>query len=149
MRTYSKWTRYAASKLANILFTTELARRYPTITSVAIHPGGVETNLMSQTKLDHPWITTLMWPLWMLFHTNADQGAWGQVWAATAPIKGRPETKKSVGEKGGRMDVREVSSGGYYVPLMKEGTRSAFAKNGELAKELWEWTEQQLRGRGY
>ena len=39
------WRRYGQSKLANILFTRELAQRYPEITSVAIHPGVIVTDL--------------------------------------------------------------------------------------------------------
>ena len=166
MSTYSKWTRYAQSKLANLLFTTELARRNPSITSVAIHPGGVETNLMAHTKQEHPWITNLMWPLWMWFHVTASQGAWGQVWAATAPVKGKDKETASVEDKSSvltkpttetiedkgpqvRSDAKEVQNGMYYVPLMKEGTQSKFAKDKKLAEMLWEWTEEQLKERGY
>src|SRR5256885_279465 len=45
MARYNTFTRYGQSKLANILFTNELARRYPAITSVSIHPGGIMTGL--------------------------------------------------------------------------------------------------------
>ena len=40
-----QWVRYGQSKLANILFTRELTRRYPAIKSVVLHPGGIETGL--------------------------------------------------------------------------------------------------------
>ncbi|KAF7155642.1 hypothetical protein CNMCM5623_008184 [Aspergillus felis] len=46
----STWTRYAASKAANILFASELARRYPEILSVSIHPGAVTSNLYEHAK---------------------------------------------------------------------------------------------------
>merc|ERR1712079_665832 len=36
---------YAVSKLAQILFTLELARRDPQIHAVAVHPGDVATNI--------------------------------------------------------------------------------------------------------
>ena len=102
----------------------------------------------------------------MWFHVTASQGAWGQVWAATAPVKGKDKETASVGDKssvltelttgvtgdGGlkvRSDVKEVQNGMYYVPLMKEGTQSKFAKDEKLAETLWEWTEEQLRERGY
>ena len=39
MASYNTWVRYGQSKLANILFTRELTRRYPTFKSFAIHPG--------------------------------------------------------------------------------------------------------------
>lgn len=34
------WLRYGQSKLANIVYASELAKRYPDVTTVAIHPGG-------------------------------------------------------------------------------------------------------------
>ena len=43
---YSGWGAYAQSKLANVLFTYELARRLPShITANTLHPGIVETEL--------------------------------------------------------------------------------------------------------
>ena len=106
-----------------------------------------------------------MWPLWMWFHVTASQGAWGQVWAATAPVKGKDKETASVEDKSSvltkpttgtiedkgpqvRSDVKEVQNGMYYVPLMKEGTQSKFAKDKKLAETLWEWTEEQLKERG-
>ena len=40
-RGYSAWPAYAQSKLANILFARELARREPGLLSVSLHPGMV------------------------------------------------------------------------------------------------------------
>ncbi len=74
MSSYSTWTRYGQSKLANILFTTELSRVHPTITSVAIHPGGVATSLLNPFKQNHPYITMVINPLWQLFATPACEG---------------------------------------------------------------------------
>ncbi|KPI42510.1 putative oxido [Cyphellophora attinorum] len=39
------WERYGHSKLANVLFTKALSQRYPQLTCVAVHPGGVKTDL--------------------------------------------------------------------------------------------------------
>ncbi|MFC5746413.1 oxidoreductase [Actinomadura rugatobispora] len=44
-RRYQKWGAYAQSKLANLLFTRELARRVPEVLSVSAHPGFAATNL--------------------------------------------------------------------------------------------------------
>lgn len=44
-KTYDKICVYGESKLANLLFTRELAKRYPNIISVAAHPGASSTNL--------------------------------------------------------------------------------------------------------
>ncbi|KAL3433238.1 hypothetical protein BDV09DRAFT_186837 [Aspergillus tetrazonus] len=43
---FGSWIRYGQSKLANILYARELARRYPSITSVSVHPGVVGTGLV-------------------------------------------------------------------------------------------------------
>lgn len=40
---YSVWARYGHSKLANVLHSKELAKRYPDILSVSLHPGTVKT----------------------------------------------------------------------------------------------------------
>jgi NAD(P)-dependent dehydrogenase (short-subunit alcohol dehydrogenase family) len=41
--TFSVWARYGHSKLANVLHSKELAKRYPDILSVSPHPGTVKT----------------------------------------------------------------------------------------------------------
>ena len=45
--TYGPWAAYGRSKLANVLFTAELARRLRSerVYANALHPGGVRTNL--------------------------------------------------------------------------------------------------------
>lgn len=46
MKEYSGLAAYGQSKLANLLFSNELARRLPSaITSNALHPGGVDTDI--------------------------------------------------------------------------------------------------------
>lgn len=44
-RGYGGFRAYANSKLAQILFTRELARREPSITVNAVHPGAISTNI--------------------------------------------------------------------------------------------------------
>ncbi|CAG5081545.1 Oidioi.mRNA.OKI2018_I69.PAR.g9905.t1.cds [Oikopleura dioica] len=41
---------YAESKLANILYSRELARKYPKMTVLSLHPGAVETNIGGTVK---------------------------------------------------------------------------------------------------
>lgn len=45
-RSFSGYSAYATSKLANILFTTELARRQPSLSANCLHPGVVNTKLL-------------------------------------------------------------------------------------------------------
>lgn len=40
---YSVWARYGHSKLANVLHSKELAKRYAKIMSISLHPGTVKT----------------------------------------------------------------------------------------------------------
>jgi len=42
---YKDWDAYSASKLSNIYFTKELAKRYPEIKACSVHPGVVRTEL--------------------------------------------------------------------------------------------------------
>lgn len=50
-RGYSGWAAYGQSKLANILFTRELARREPWLQANALHPGFVSTGFGQDSKL--------------------------------------------------------------------------------------------------
>lgn len=141
MASYNTFTRYGQSKLANILFTNELVRRYPAITSVSIHPGGVMTGLATPFSDAHPWLSLFLMPVWKLVATQPSVGAYNQTWASVAPVQGKAGT--------GKEGVKAVKPGGYYVPVTKEGSMTAFAKDGELAKQLWEWTEGELEKHGY
>lgn len=54
-RPYEKWSSYGASKLANVLFTQELAQRESgTVTAAACHPGVVATQL-ARSILPEKW----------------------------------------------------------------------------------------------
>lgn len=141
MQDYSTWTRYGQSKLANLLFTRELARRHPDITSVAIHPGGVATNLASSFTDSHPWLSIVLVPLLKAMTTKPSVGALNQTWACVAPLSGR----KAVGAG----SESEVNSGGYFCPVAKPDAGSKFANDAELARKLWEWTEEELERLGY
>ncbi|KAF7514144.1 hypothetical protein GJ744_004469 [Endocarpon pusillum] len=141
MQDYNTLTRYGQSKLANLLFTRELAKRYPDITSVAIHPGVVGTNLANSFTDSHRWLSYLMVPLIKVATGKPSVGALNQTWACVAPVTGR----KGVG--GG--SEREVKSGGYYVPVAKPDAGSKWANDAELAKKLWEWSEEELERLGY
>lgn len=142
MADYSTWARYGQSKLANILFTRELVKRYPEITSLAIHPGAVSTNLSNSFKEEHPYLNVAVgWMLPMLAATAA-VGAYNQTWAATAPVTGKTWTEKT--------DVKKsVVNGSYYTPVAKEGGETNLAKDPALAEKLWDWTEKELASKGY
>lgn len=118
----SAWYRYGQSKLANVLYATELARRYPAVTSVSVHPGTINTGLVSNLGFLNRllvYVTNIgkMIPL--------EQGVYNTCWAATA----RKE---------------DLLNGAYYEPVGKLGEHTKESSSEPLAGELWKWTQKQL-----
>ena len=119
----STWTRYGASKAANILFAAELARRYPEILSVAVHPGAVSSDLYAHASASSAIMKYGLAASSLAFR-NVKSGALNQLWAA--------------GEK------RELlTNGAYYVPVGAQAS-TQYATDADLGKKLWEWTEAQI-----
>ncbi|CAF9925280.1 MAG: hypothetical protein ALECFALPRED_003104 [Alectoria fallacina] len=128
MASYNTWVRYGQSKLANILFTRELSRRYPAIKSVSLHPGGIDTGLSLGFQKAHPWLAVFLRPIASPFLTTVQKGALTQLFAATS---------------------EEAKTGTYYVPTATENAGSKYSQDSKLAGELWDWTEQTLAEHGY
>jgi retinol dehydrogenase 12 len=108
---------YAVSKLCNVLFTQELARREPGIASYAVHPGMVASDIWRRVP----------WPVRPLIKTrmlSVDDGAKTPLYCATSP------------------EVAGESGLFYDKCAHREPSRAATP---ELAAELWrrseEWTE--------
>lgn len=119
------WQRYAISKAANILFAIELARRYPSITSVSVHPGVVASDLYNGTRATNG-IAGAMLPSLKLFFRSVRSGTLNQLWAAA----------------GARKD--ELVNGAYYTPVGHRNKGNRFVVDGVLAKRVWEWTEKEV-----
>jgi NAD(P)-dependent dehydrogenase (short-subunit alcohol dehydrogenase family) len=81
---YNPLNAYNQSKLANILFTHELARRLDGIgvTVNALHPGSVRTNLIARNGWLFKWIVQ---PLFNLQAVSVAQGAQTSVYLASSP----------------------------------------------------------------
>ncbi|KAM0708189.1 hypothetical protein Q7P35_004839 [Cladosporium inversicolor] len=126
----SDWFRYGQSKLANLLYAREIAARYPSITSVAIHPGVSETGLVTGLGAFNRWF---VWATTLRIKVPIEECAWNQQWAAVAP--------KGEGE-------REVVSGTFYEPVGVKGGLTKAGGDDGLAKELWEWTQKELEAFG-
>jgi NAD(P)-dependent dehydrogenase (short-subunit alcohol dehydrogenase family) len=124
-RSYGAVAAYGQSKLANLLFTSELARRLEDAgvdaTSVAAHPGWTATNLQQ-----HSLLVRLFNPL---FGMKPDQGALPTLFAATAD---EVEANDYIGP-GGFMEMS-----GY---PKKVGT-NARARSAEDAARLWQLSEE-------
>ncbi|KAL6710651.1 hypothetical protein ACN47E_007708 [Coniothyrium glycines] len=130
------WRRYGSAKLANILFAKEIAQRYPgQITSVALHPGVIITDLFS-TFASNVFLKVGLWVYGIIgrvlpgHFSSPEGGALNTTWCATA--------SKS-----------ELQSGGYYKPVGVLNSGSKWARDKGLQKKLWEYTEEEFRKHGY
>ena len=122
--------RYGQSKLANLYFAQSMARRYPSIKSVAIHPGVVQTSIFDNLKKSYPYFSWILQLFSKLFLTDVSTGALTQLWAATAISN-------------------VVNNGAFYYPVGKEFGGNSLSRNYELAEKLWEWTQTELKDHGF
>jgi hypothetical protein len=107
-----------------MLYARELSRQYPNITSISIHPGVVSTELIANSRfMDR--ILIYMTNLGNLL--KPEEGAYNQVWAATTPRE-------------------NLKNGMYYEPVGKLAQKKLdkTARDDDLAKRLWKWTEDAL-----
>jgi retinol dehydrogenase-12 len=111
---YSAMRVYGTSKLCNILFTRELAKRSPQIHANCFHPGTVRTGFGKNDNGIWKVLTTLGAP----FFRSPERGARSLVWLATSG-------------DGGRLT-------GEYLEDEKVTQPSAAAQDEELARGLWE-----------
>jgi NAD(P)-dependent dehydrogenase (short-subunit alcohol dehydrogenase family) len=118
-RSYGGMSSYGQSKLANILFTYELARRLAGsgVTVNCVHPGAVATNLARDNGL-----TTVAWNLASTFMKSTEKGARTQVFLASSP------------------EVADVT-GKYFIDS-KEARSSAESHDATIARRLWEVSAQ-------
>jgi NAD(P)-dependent dehydrogenase (short-subunit alcohol dehydrogenase family) len=118
-RSYQTQKAYASAKLANILFTKELNRRYHSagISTAAFHPGPVASNFGSESGSR---LVTLVYhrPL-KNFGISPEQGSDQLVWLASAA----PGV--------------DWTSGEYYVKH-RPGRANKQARDTALAEQLWE-----------
>ena len=154
MSNISSFTLYGQSKLGSLLHATELARRYPELVSVSLDPGGVVTGIGDEFKRTS--LPRILRPLFTLFlklvMNHVSVGVRGQLWACVAPIVGRYEAKNNESDeerKGTAGRMPKIKSGAYYVPLGKEGWKTKTAKDENVARTLWAWSESQLADKGY
>jgi NAD(P)-dependent dehydrogenase (short-subunit alcohol dehydrogenase family) len=127
-RPYSAWVAYGQSKLANLLFTKELQRRFDaagsTVKAHAAHPGYSETNLQGQSGRR---VGDALMSIGNKLATDADFGARQTLYAASQNLPGNSYI-------GPRLAMRGATGP---TPF-----RSTLARNPKTAAALWELSEQ-------
>lgn len=120
-RGYDGWSAYGQSKLANLLFAKELARRFAgsSRTANAVHPGVIATNLARHLPGFARAGFGLISPL---FLKSAAQGAATQCYVAAHPA------------------VADVS--GEYFADCNVATPTRLARDAGLARRLWQESER-------
>jgi NAD(P)-dependent dehydrogenase (short-subunit alcohol dehydrogenase family) len=114
---------YSASKLANLLFTYELARRLhgTGVTVNALHPGLVATRFAAGSS----WVSRLLRGLIWCFGISPEQGARTPIYLASSP------------------EVEGVT--GKYFQNEKIAESSPASHDEEAARRLWEISESLTR----
>jgi NAD(P)-dependent dehydrogenase (short-subunit alcohol dehydrogenase family) len=122
-RGYNGWAAYAQSKLANILFSNELARRLEGtgVTSNALHPGFVATRFAHNNGIIWGGLMALMQ---RLFAITPEEGAQTSIYLATAP------------------EVATIS--GRYFVKSRETSPAPQAQDMAAAARLWEISERMV-----
>ena len=119
---YSAMGVYCRSKLANIYFTRELAKRYADqgVTSYAVHPGVVRTGFARNG--DVKGFMGTMIGLFRPFMINEEKGARTSLHVSTAPLS-------------------ELDNGGYYAKSRPAQT-TKIAQDDDAAVRLWQVSER-------
>ena len=113
-RRYSMMAAYAQSKLANILFTKELARRLPPspVTANCLHPGVVATGIGSKGG-----VSGFIWNTLKPVFLSPEKGAVNSLYVATSP-------------------AIEGISGAYFVK-QRPAAANPLAEDRAIASRLW------------
>ncbi len=115
---------YGDGKLANVLFTKELAKRYVDagITAYAVHPGVVKSNFGSDFTGAFQVLLSIARP----FMRTTERGAETSVYLATAPLSA---VATPIGQAGG--------SGGFFADSAPKATKHRDITDKQAA-DLWE-----------
>ncbi|XP_069981883.1 retinol dehydrogenase 13 [Penaeus vannamei] len=121
---YSSFRAYALSKLCNVLFTKEIARKLQGTGVVAncLHPGVVATEILNK---ENTWMGALLTFLIGLIGKTRDDGAQTSIYLAVA-------------------EEAQHISGKYFVDC-KESPCCKLAEDEGLAKKLWEVSERNVK----
>jgi len=116
-----RWRRYGQSKLANLLYARELARRVPVVLSFSITPGVVNTRKVRGASL---------WEKAVVYLTarvqSVEEVTGNLLWAVGC-------------------EAEDVEGGAFYEPVgVRSQKETKASRDEEVAGRLWEWTKGEL-----
>jgi len=127
-KSYTPWSAYCRSKLANILFTRELSKKLEGtgVTANSLHPGVVRTELwrhmFDKKSFWRRAAETLMTPIMSMTFKTPEHGAQTSIYCAVAP------------------ELTAVT--GKYFSDCAVKSETNYAKNDEDARKLWAESEK-------
>ncbi|KAG9094305.1 hypothetical protein FS749_012741 [Ceratobasidium sp. UAMH 11750] len=132
----NKLARLGRSKLANILFVSELQRRLDaegsSIIAISLNPGAVTTDGSLAAVANIPVIGRVAGVIAQFVFAHPAEGALTSIFAATNPVvRAEPEKYK----------------GKYLTPVGKVTAPSELAQDVELSKRLWDLSERMVESR--
>lgn len=138
-RPYDPWQSYGQSKTANVLFSVALDQRLDDIDVIAVHPGGIQTNL--GRHLSEEQAAALVKRIMensggQFMFKNVEQGAATTCWAATA--------SELAGHAGVYAEDCHVA---HTDDESTQGGVRSYALDADKAEELWMLSEQMIGAR--
>ena len=121
-KSFEKWHAYGLSKLCNIYFTTELAKRLKDthVTANSVHPGVVRTNFGNTSSRLVRWIIKIFG----IFLRSPEKGAETSVFLADSE------------------NVAKISGKYFYNKRIYKTTE--LAKDTNMAKKIWDLSEKMV-----
>ena len=121
---YDGFKVYAQSKLANVLFTAELAKKLAgtQITVNSLHPGEIATNFAFTNSNG---LYNFLWKIASPFLSSIEKGAKTSVYLATSP------------------DVDGIS--GFFFNKQKKQKPSSYSMNAAIQQKFWKFSESMLK----
>lgn len=90
----------------------------------------IQTDLYVTTTSNSFFLRNLLRFFGPILYHDVAYGALTQLWAAT-------------------VDKSKLQQGGFYVPVGQLESKNKYAVDADMQKRLWDWTEAELKQRGY
>jgi len=134
-KNYNPYAYYGQSKLANLLFTRELARRLGPNSHIyvnAVHPGGVQGELNRYMHGGNPILKAIDTAAQAISYWDCKEASLTVLCPAVSP----------------RIRQENIR-GQYFVPIGRLDQGSKVGRDQDLARRLWEFSERVLQEKGW